>query len=166
MILSYKGATPRIDPGAIVLEPAVVVGDVEIGKDASIWFGAVVRGDSGPVRIGARSNVQDNCVIHVTTGGRTTIEEEVTVGHGAILHGCHLKRRCLIGMGATILDGAVVGENAMVGAGALVTGGMIIPDGHLAIGAPAKVRRPLTADEIRAQAESAAHYVEFSKGYL
>ena len=166
MIRSFQGKAPRIHPDALILAHTVIAGDVVIGAESSVWFHATIRGDVGAVRIGVRSNVQDNCVLHESTG-RTplVIGDEVTVGHGAILHGCQLKNRCLVGMGATVLDGAVVGENAMVGAGALVTAGTVIPDGHLAIGAPARVKRPLTDAEIQAQADSAAHYVEFSKGH-
>ncbi len=166
MIRTFKGATPRIHPDALILEHVVIAGDVEIGPESSVWYHAAIRGDVGPVRIGARSNIQDGCVLHESSG-RTplVIGNECTVGHGAILHGCRLKDRCLIGMGATVLDEAVVGENAMVGAGALVPEGMVIPDGHLAIGVPAKVRRPLTEDEIRGLKESADHYVEFAKEY-
>jgi carbonic anhydrase/acetyltransferase-like protein (isoleucine patch superfamily) len=165
MIRSVKGKAPRIDPDAVVMETAVLTGDVEVGADASIWCGAAVRGDLGSIRIGARSSIQDNCVVHCSAGGSVVVGDEVTVGHGAILHGCHLKRRCLVGMGAIVLDGAVVGENAMVGAGSLVTGGTIVPDGHLALGSPAKVKRPLTPEELKSLEDSAAHYVELSKEY-
>lgn len=166
MLKSFKGATPRVDPSALILEPCVVAGDVVIGPDSSVWFHAVIRGDVGAVRIGARSNVQDGCVLHESTG-RTplVIEDDVTIGHGAILHGCHLKSRCLIGMGATVLDQAVVGEDAMVGAGALVPEGMEIPAGHLAVGVPAKVRRPLSPEEIAGLKASAEHYVEYARIY-
>jgi carbonic anhydrase/acetyltransferase-like protein (isoleucine patch superfamily) len=166
MIKSFKGRAPRIHPDALILDHVVIAGDVQIGPESSVWFHATIRGDVGAVRIGARSNIQDGCVLHESTG-RTPliIEDEVTVGHNAVLHGCHLKRRCLVGMGATVLDEAVVGENAMVGAGALVPEGMIIPDGHLAVGVPAKVRRPLTDAEIAALKDSADHYVEFAKEY-
>ncbi|HOU52682.1 MAG TPA: gamma carbonic anhydrase family protein [Myxococcota bacterium] len=162
----FDRRAPRIHPEAILLEPCVVAGDVEIGPETSVWFGAVIRGDVGAVRIGARSNIQDNCVLHESTR-RTplVIEDEVTVGHGAILHGCHLKKRCLVGMGAVVLDEAVVGQEAMVGAGALVPEGMVIPDRHLAVGVPAKVRRPLTEAEVAALQESAEHYVEAAREY-
>ncbi len=162
----FGDRSPRIDPEAMILEPCVIAGDVEIGPGSSVWFGAVIRGDVGAVRIGARSNIQDNCVLHESTG-RTplVIEDEVTVGHGAILHGCHLKRRCLVGMGAVVLDEAVVGEEAMVGAGALVPEGMVIPDRHLAVGVPAKVRRPLTEAEVLSLGESAEHYVSAAREY-
>jgi len=166
MIRAFKGIAPRIHPDALILEHCVIAGDVVIGAESSVWFHATIRGDVGAVRIGARSNIQDGCVLHESTG-RTplVIEDDVTVGHGAILHGCHLKSRCLVGMGATVLDQAVVGENAMVGAGALIPEGMIVPDGHLAVGVPAKVRRPLTEAEIAALKESADHYVAYAKEY-
>ena len=167
MIKSFKGISPRINPQALILPNVVIAGDVEIGPETSVWFHATIRGDVGAVRIGARSNIQDNCVLHESTG-RTPliIGDEVTVGHGAVLHGCRLSNRCLIGMGATVLDGAVVGENCMIGAGALVPEGMIVPDGHLAVGVPAKVRRPLTEAEILTLKDSADHYVEYAKEYV
>jgi len=167
MIKPYKGAVPRIHREALILEPVVITGDVEIGPEASIWFGAVVRGDVGPVSIGARTNIQDLCMLHETLGRtQCIIEDEVTVGHRAVIHGALLKRRCLVGMGAVVMDEAVVGENAMVGAGAVVPEGMHIPDGHLAMGVPAKVVRPLVDVEIEALALSAEHYVQYAKEYL
>jgi gamma-carbonic anhydrase len=166
MVKSFRDQSPRIDPSARVLEPCVIAGDVVIGPDSSVWFHAVIRGDVGPIRIGARSNVQDCCVLHESTGRTPLIvEDDVTIGHGAILHGCHLKSRCLIGMGATVLDQAVVGQDAMVGAGALVPEGMVIPDGHLAVGVPAKVKRPLSEAEIATLKASAEHYVEYARVY-
>ncbi len=164
MIRDFNGIHPRIHPDAIILEPSTIIGDVEIGPESSVWFGAVIRGDVGAVRIGARSNVQDGCIIHETTNHSSClIGDDVTVGHGAIIHGAIIKDRCLIGMGAIVLDNAVVGEDAMVGAGALVPEGMQIPAGHLAVGIPAKVKRPLTPQEITALADSAIHYVAYSK---
>jgi carbonic anhydrase/acetyltransferase-like protein (isoleucine patch superfamily) len=166
MIRRFKQHTPRIDPNAVILEPCVITGDVEIGPEASVWFNAVIRGDVGAVRIGARSNIQDGCILHETTDRtQCIIAEDVTVGHGAILHGCRLERGCLIGMGAIVLDNAVVGEFAMVGAGALVPEGMEIPPRHLAVGVPAKVKRPLTEDEIKNLVYSAIHYVEYARAY-
>lgn len=166
MILEYDGAVPRIHEDAFILEPVTITGDVEIGSESSIWFGSVIRGDVGVVRIGSRTNIQDLCVLHETLG-RTSciIEDEVTVGHRAVIHGAVLKRRCLVGMGAVILDEAVVGENAMVGAGAVVAEGMVIPDGHLAVGVPARVIRPLIDVEIESLAISAEHYVEYARRY-
>lgn len=164
MIRPFDGIHPRVHPDAIVLEPSTIIGDVAIGPDSSVWFGAVIRGDVGAVRIGARSNIQDGCVLHETGGlSSCIIGNDVTVGHGAIIHGATLKDGCLVGMGATVLDNAIVGENALVGAGALVPEGMEIPAGHLAIGVPAKVKRPLTSEEIAGLADSAAHYVEYAR---
>jgi carbonic anhydrase/acetyltransferase-like protein (isoleucine patch superfamily) len=156
----YRGKSPRLHESAFVADGAVVVGDVEIGERSSIWFGAVVRGDVHRIRIGARTNVQDLSVIHVTSGTHPTeVGDDVTVGHQATLHGCTVKDRCLIGIGAIVMDGAVVGPDAMVAAGALVPPGMVVPPGTLAVGAPAKVKRPLTPAEtarLRAQAEGYA----------
>ena len=166
MLIEFAGITPRVSPDAILLEPVVLSGDVEVGPETSIWFGSVIRGDVGPVRIGARVNIQDGCVLHETAGRSACIvEDEVTVGHRAVVHGALLKRRCLIGMGAVILDGAVIGEEAMVGAGALVPEGMVVPDRHLAVGVPARVRRPLTPQEIAYLPASAAHYLEYALEY-
>lgn len=165
MIRSYKEKTPKIAPSAVVMETAVITGDVEVGEDSSIWCGAAIRGDLGPIRIGSRTSIQDNCVLHCPEGGGVVVGDDVTVGHGAILHGCQIKSRSLIGMGAIVLDNAVVGEDCIIGAGALVTSGMVIPDGHLALGSPAKVKRPLTDEEKNSLLDSAKHYVELSKGY-
>ena len=126
--LPYLGKAPRLAASAWLAEGTVVTGDVEIGEESSIWFGTVVRGDVNSVRIGARTNVQDQCTVHVTGGTHpTVIGDEVTVGHRAVLHGCTVLDRCLIGIGAIVLDGAVVGPDAMVGAGALVPPRMIVP---------------------------------------
>jgi carbonic anhydrase/acetyltransferase-like protein (isoleucine patch superfamily) len=163
---AFGGKTPRIDPSVFLASSCVVVGDVEVGPGSSIWFGAVVRGDVNFIRIGARTNIQDQAVVHVTGGTHpTVIGDDVTVGHQAVLHGCTVKDRCLIGIGAIVLDGAVVGEEAIVGAGALVPPGMVIPARSLVMGAPARVKRTLgdaDADGLRA---SAAHYVEYAARY-
>lgn len=165
-MVEFAGIHPRVDSQAILLEPVVITGDVEIGAKTSVWFGSVIRGDVGAVRIGRMVNIQDGCVVHESLG-RTpcVIEDEVTVGHRAVVHGARLGRRCLVGMGAVILDGAEVGEEAMVGAGALVPEGMVIPARHLAIGVPARVRRPLHPEEIAALAASAVHYHEYALQY-
>ena len=166
MIRKYGDVTPVLDPTVRMLEPCTVAGDVHVGADSSIWFGATVRGDIGPVRIGSRVNVQENSVIHESLGGPAcVIEDDVTVGHAAVIHGAHLKRGCLIGMGAVVLDGAVIGEGAMVGAGAMVPQGLTVPPGHLAIGVPAKVTRPLSDAEKSYVARSAPHYVAASRKY-
>jgi gamma-carbonic anhydrase len=169
VIQPYGGCAPRLHPTAFVAETGVVVGDVELGEGASVWFGTVVRGDVNHVRIGARTNLQDLTVVHVTGGKHpTTVGDDVTVGHRVVLHGCTIQDRCLIGIGAIVLDGAVVGPDAMVGAGALVPPGMVVPPGTLVLGSPAKVKRPLTPEELaffRASAERYAGYAaEYRRG--
>jgi len=166
MIIAYKGIRPRVSAGAVVLETAVVAGDVEIGPDVSIWFQAVVRGDVNYVKIGRLTNVQDGCLLHVTTNTHPlVIGARVTIGHGAILHGCTVGDGALIGMGSIILDGAKIGEEALIGAGALVTEGTEIPPRTLAVGSPAKVRRELTEKELERMRLSAVHYREIARGY-
>lgn len=148
-ILSHRGTTPKIDPSAWVAPSATVIGDVEIGPGSSLWFGTVVRGDVHHIRIGARSNLQDHCVVHVTTDTwPTLLGDDVVVGHRAVLHGCDIRDGALIGIGAIVLDGAVVGANAQVAAGALVPPGMEVPPGTLVVGVPARVRRELTPEEV------------------
>ena len=166
IILSYTGKTPRLAATAFVAEGVAVTGDVEIGEDASLWFGVVVRGDVNHVRIGSRTNVQDQSVVHVTGGTHpTVIGHDVTIGHRAVLHGCTIRDRCLVGVGAIVLDGAVVGPDAMIGAGALVPPGMVVPPGKLVLGAPAKVKRDLTPEEIAFLRTSAANYVRLAETY-
>ncbi len=165
-VIPYDGKAPRVAPSAFLAEGSVVAGDVEIGEHSSVWFGTVVRGDVNHVRIGARTNLQDQAVVHVT--GRThptVIGDDVTVGHRAVLHGCTVKDRCLVGIGAIVLDGAVVGPDAMVGAGALVPPGMVVPSGKLVLGAPAKVKRDLTPDEVAFLRTSAANYAGYAARY-
>ena len=147
-IKAYKGLSPKIDKNAIILEGSVISGDVTIGPYASVWYNATVRGDMGPVTIGARSNIQEGAIIHESIDRTPTmIEEDVTVGHGAIIHGAIIRRECLIGMGAIILDDAEIGPRCIIGAGALVPEHMKVPEGHLALGVPARVIRPLTDEE-------------------
>lgn len=165
-VAPFRGMAPRLHASVLVMDGGRVIGDVEIGEGSSIWPGAVVRGDVHHVRIGARTNLQDGVVVHVTTDRHPTlIGDDVTVGHMAVLHGCTVKERCLIGIGAIVLDGAVVGPDAMVGAGALVTPGTVVPPGTLVLGSPARVRRPLTEDEKAGLRDSAAHYVELAARY-
>lgn len=141
---------------------AVVVGDVTLGEKVSIWHGAVLRGDSGAISVGDRSNVQDNCVLHE----KVTVGKGVSVGHGAILHGCTVGDDCVIGMGAIILDGAVLAEHCLVGAGAVVTGKMNAPAGSLILGNPAKVVKELTAEQIAYIHQDAENYVNLAERYL
>ncbi len=167
MLLSFGGSTPRVPASAFVAPGAAVIGDVELGGDVSVWFGAVLRGDVNFIRVGARSNLQDGVVVHVNDGGEsTTVEEEVTVGHRAVLHGCRLGRRSLIGMASVVLDGVSVGEEAMVAAGAVVPPGLAVPPRVLVRGVPARVARPLTGREIAHLAVSAANYVALKQRYL
>ncbi|MEK6714378.1 MAG: gamma carbonic anhydrase family protein, partial [Nitrospirota bacterium] len=155
-ILSYKGIYPKLHQTVFIVESAIIIGDVEIGEYSSVWFNAVIRGDVNYIRIGYRTNIQDLCMLHVTKDTHPLIlGNEITVGHSVTLHGCTIKDRCLIGMGATILDGAVVGEDCIIGAGALVTEGSVIPPGTLAIGFPAKPKRDLT-DAERARIKQSA----------
>ncbi|MGH9947814.1 MAG: gamma carbonic anhydrase family protein, partial [Pyrinomonadaceae bacterium] len=144
-----------------------VIGDVEIGKDASVWFGSVVRGDVNHIRIGARTNIQDMTMIHVDSGMHPTIlEEEITVGHRVTLHGCYVERGCLIGIGAILLDGVRVGANSLVAAGSLLTPGTQIPPRSLVMGSPAKVKRELTDEELARLDRSWRNYVELKAVYL
>jgi len=145
MVETFLGKTPAIDDGAWVHESAVVMGDVHLAAGVTIWPTAVLRGDMGPIRIGEESNIQDGAVCHDTSGlSETLVGKRVTVGHRAVLHGCVVEDRCLIGMGAIVLDNAVVGEGSIIGAGAVVTAGRIIPPGSLVLGVPGKVIRPVT----------------------
>ncbi|MDQ3605791.1 MAG: gamma carbonic anhydrase family protein [Gemmatimonadota bacterium] len=168
VILPYAGIHPRIDPSAFLAPTAVVIGNVVVEPEASIWFGAVLRGDEPEheIRIGARTSVQDNCVIHVSARGPTHIGAEVTVGHGAILESCTIGDGALIGMNAVILQGAEVGERALIAAGAVVGDGARIPAGHLAAGVPARVKRELEGASLAWIDTSATHYVELSRSYL
>ncbi len=162
----WQGTAPRLAASVFAADGAVIVGDVEIGEDSSVWFGTVVRGDVNRVRIGARTNLQDHTVVHVTAGTHpTTIGDDVTVGHRAVLHGCTVHDRCLVGIGAIVLDGAVIGPDAMIGAGALVPPGMVVPSGKLVLGAPARVKRDLTPDELASLRASAARYVGYAARY-
>jgi carbonic anhydrase/acetyltransferase-like protein (isoleucine patch superfamily) len=166
-VRGFGGVRPRLGQGVFLAETAAVIGDVEIGDESSIWYGTVVRGDVMPVRIGARTSIQDGTVIHVTSGfSGTVIGGDCTIGHAAIIHACTVEDFCLIGMGAIVLDGARVGRGSLVGAGALVTPGTDIPPGSLVLGAPAKVKRPVSEKETAQIADGARHYVELTRRYL
>ena len=157
--------TPRLAEGAWVADSAQVIGNVELAEDASVWFGAILRGDTEPLRIGKSSNVQDGSVIHADIGYPVTLGENVTVGHQVVLHGCTVGDGSLIGIQAVVLNGAKIGKNCLVGAGALVTEGKEFPDGSMIIGAPAKVVRQLTPEQIEGLRRSAAHYVENARRF-
>lgn len=167
MIVPFEGKLPRFDESAFVEASAQLVGDVEIGRDASVWYGSVLRGDVNYIRIGARTNIQDLSVIHVNRGTSPTIvEEDVTVGHRAVLHGCHIMKRSLVGMGAVVMDDVRVGPESLVAAGALVSPGTVIPPRSLARGVPARVVRGLNEKELRDLLRSAESYVELKNIYL
>ena len=138
---------------------AVITGDVVLGENVNIWYGAVLRGDSGRITVGEGTNIQERCVLHE----ETTLGKNCTVGHGAIVHGCTIGDNTLVGMGAIVLDGAVIGKNCIIGAGALVTGKMDAPDGSVILGSPAKVVKPVTPEQAEGNERSAAHYVELAQ---
>ncbi len=166
MISTYKGISPKIAADVFIAPSADVIGDVEIGEWSSIWFQTVVRGDVHFIRIGARTNIQDLSMLHVTRKTHPLlIGSEVTVGHSVTLHGCTIEDRVLIGMGAVVLDGAVVHSGSMIGAGSIVTEGTKIPPGVLAFGSPARVKRDLTEKETAFLAASPRNYVELAKDY-
>jgi len=166
MIRAFEGILPKIADSAYIEETAVVIGDVIIGEEASIWFNAVVRGDVHHIRIGNRTNVQDLCVVHVTHDTHPTVlGDDVTVGHHVVLHGCTINDRVLIGMGAILMDGVVIEEDCIVGAGALVTEGTVVPPKSLVLGSPAKVKRPVTEQELQWIRESAANYIRYARRY-
>jgi carbonic anhydrase/acetyltransferase-like protein (isoleucine patch superfamily) len=166
MLFAYRDHTPRVDPTAYIQSTARVIGDVVIGPLSSLWFNVVVRGDVNAVRIGARTNVQDNSVIHVTRDHYPTrIGDDVTIGHRAVVHGCTLGDRCLIGIGAIVMDGAEIGDDCLIAAGSLVTPRTHIPARHLALGHPAKPVRQLRDDELDYLKRSAGNYVEYAIHY-
>jgi carbonic anhydrase/acetyltransferase-like protein (isoleucine patch superfamily) len=165
MIRAYKEMRPRLGARAWVDPSAQVIGDVELGEDAGVWMNTVVRGDVNRIRVGARTNLQDGCVVHVTAQYPTTLAEEVTVGHSVTLHGCTIERLCLIGIGAVVLNGAVVGEESIVAAGALVPEGTRVPPRSVVMGSPAKVRRPVTEEERDGLRRYAERYVGYKEDY-
>ncbi len=166
MLITYDAIAPVVAPNAYVHASAQVLGDVHLAAESSVWLNAVLRADGSPIRVGARTNVQDNTTLHIATGRyATTVGDDVTVGHHAVLHACAIGHRCLIGIGAIVLDGCVVGDDCIVGAGALLTPGAVVPAGHLALGSPAKVVRPLRDNERAHIIESAQLYVERAARY-
>ncbi len=167
MISAFRDQEPKIHETAFIADDAVVIGDVEIGEEASVWFGSIVRGDVNYIRIGDRTNIQDACVIHVSSKDHPTIlEHKITVGHRVTLHGCYVETGCLIGIGSIILDGAHIGRNSLVAAGSLITPGTVIPAETLVMGAPAKVKRSLTPDELIKLDRSWQNYVDLSRQYI
>lgn len=166
LVLPYDGFSPRFGANVFLAPNATLIGDVVLGDEASVWFGAVIRGDIGAIRVGARTNVQDLACLHLTDGISTTnIGADVTIGHGAILHGCTVEDGCLIGMGSIVLDNAVIGAGSVVAAGALVPPRMVVPPRSLVKGSPAKVVRAVTEAEGRLGVDGARHYVESARKY-
>ncbi|WP_135078392.1 gamma carbonic anhydrase family protein [Terasakiella sp. SH-1] len=167
LIRTYKGTEPKIADDVFVAENAVIIGDVEIGAQSSIWYGCVLRGDVEKIRIGERSNIQDGTIVHVTADKfGTYIGDDVLVGHNAVIHGCTLEDGAFVGMGAIVLDGAVVESGAMVAAGALVTPGKIVKSGELWGGNPAKKMRDLTDEQIIGLKHGTDHYVDVAAQYM
>lgn len=156
---------PTVHHSVFVAPGAVIRGNVTLEENANVWYNAVIRGDTASVVIGKNSNVQDNAVIHVDHEFPTVIEENVTIGHGAVLHGCTVEKESLIGMGAIVLNGAVIGAGSIVGAGALVTAGTVLPENSLAVGSPAKVIRTVTPEQREATVQNALQYVKEAEAY-
>ncbi len=174
MIMPYLGSEPKIEKDVFIAPSADIIGDVEIGENSSVWFGAVIRGDVNSIHVGKNTSIQDLSMVHVThykredksDGYATYIGDNVTIGHQVMLHGCVIGNACLIGMSSTILDGAIIGQESLVGAGSLVTQNKIFPPRSLIMGSPAKVIRELSDEEVESLYESARNYVEFKNSYL
>jgi gamma-carbonic anhydrase len=165
-IISYKGRSPKLHASVFVADGAKIIGDVEIEEYSSIWFNAVIRGDVNFIRIGSRTNVQDNSVFHVTTKtAPLLIGSNITIGHSTVLHGCTIDDGCLIGMGAIVMDRAHIHRNSMVAAGAIVLEGFDVPEGMLVAGIPAKVKRALREEEKQFIRQSAENYVSYAQAY-
>lgn len=165
-IFSLNGVTPRIAPDAFIAPTAAVIGDVEVGSETGIWFHCLVRGDLNFIRIGARTNIQDGTVIHIDSGGfSTTIGDDVTIGHNAVIHACVIKNRGFVGISATVLDGAVIEEGGMLAAGGLLTPGKVIGPNELWTGSPAKLRRVMDAEEQEKFARNARVYQELARSF-
>ncbi len=159
MILKFKEYTPEIHNTCYISENATIIGRVTLKKNVSIWYGTVIRGDENCITVGENTNIQDNCTVHIGYSLPTIIGENITIGHGATIHGCTIKNNVLVGMGAIILDGAVINENVIIGAGSLVPPGKVIPSNSLVMGSPAKVVRQLTEKDIVSIKESALDYI-------
>jgi carbonic anhydrase/acetyltransferase-like protein (isoleucine patch superfamily) len=164
-IVVFGSSTPKVDPTAWVASTATLIGAVTVGAHASVFYGAVLRGDTDAIVVGAGSNIQDNVTLHTDSGLQLVVGSRVSVGHGAVLHGCIVEDDCLIGMNATVLNGAVVGAGSLVAAGAVVLENTLIPSGSLVTGVPAKVVRRLTAEEKLSLIENARHYAELSEAH-
>ena len=168
MVRAHRGTTPTVAPSAYVDDSAQVIGDVHVGEASSIWMNAVVRGDVNVIRVGDRTNIQDTTVVHVMRDPShpTILGDDVTVGHGAIIHGCTIENACLIGMGAILLNGVHVGEGSIIAAGTLLPEGAVVPRRSLVMGSPGAVRRRITDDEHEFILQSARNYVSYRLDYM
>jgi len=167
MLRPHRGRVPRVHPTAYIDDSAQVIGDVEIGEESSVWMAAVIRGDVNRIRIGRRTNVQDGTVVHVMKDTHeTVIGNDVTIGHAAVVHGCTIEDRCLVGMGAILLNGARIGGGSIVAAGSLIVEGMIVPPRSLVMGSPARVKRSLSDAEVAEIQMYADRYVQYRLDYM
>uniref|UniRef100_E6PHW9 Transferase hexapeptide repeat n=1 Tax=mine drainage metagenome TaxID=410659 RepID=E6PHW9_9ZZZZ len=163
MLVTFRGKTPRVDPSAFVAPTAVLIGDVEVGPESSIWFGTVLRGDNGPIRVGARTSVQDNAVIHVTIA--TIIGDDVTIGHAAVMEDCTIESKALIGSNAVLLNGCTIGHGSLVAAGSVVGERVVVPPNVLVAGAPAKVKKAIEGEARRWIEIASDEYIQLTRAY-
>jgi carbonic anhydrase/acetyltransferase-like protein (isoleucine patch superfamily) len=166
MIVNFKGKSPKISETVFIADSADIIGDVEVGDFSSVWFNAVLRGDRNKIKIGNRTSIQDNVVIHVNHEHEVQVGDDVSVGHGAVLHGCRIGNNVLIGMNSTVLNGAEIGKNSIIGANALVAEGKKFPENSLIVGVPGKVKREIEEAEIEGITKNAKEYVELRKEYI
>lgn len=167
MLRTFQGITPTVPASCYVEDTGIVIGDVVMGQECSVWFHAVIRGDVHFIRIGHRTNVQDLSMLHVTHDTHPLIiGDDVTIGHSVVLHGCTIKDRVLVGMGSIVMDGAQIGEDSVIGAGSLITEGTVVPPKSLVLGSPARVTRPVTEKELAWISESARNYVRYARLYM
>jgi carbonic anhydrase/acetyltransferase-like protein (isoleucine patch superfamily) len=165
VLIAFRGIVPTCHESVFVAEGAMVIGDVEIGEESSVWFHTVIRGDIHRIRIGRRTNVQDHCTLHVTRKDPLSVGSHVTIGHGAVVHGCTVEDLCLIGIGAVVLDGAVIGRGSVIGAGAVVAPGTVVAPHSLVLGVPGKVAKDLGPASADGNRVTAANYVELARVY-
>lgn len=166
MIKTFQGKAPKIPKSCYISETSDIIGNVSLGENVNVWFGTVIRGDMNYITVGKRTNIQDNCSVHVTTEtAPTIIGENVTIGHNAIIHGCKIEDNCLIGMGSIIMDNAQIGEGSIIGAGTVITENTVITPRSLCLGIPGKIVRKTTDKEFTEILNRAEHYVQFSKKY-
>ncbi len=165
MLQKFRDKYPQTEKAAFVAENATLIGDIVLEEDATVWFGAVLRGDSGTIKIGKGANIQDNCTLHRDANSPLNVGENVTVGHNVILHGCTVEDNCLIGMGAVIMNDAVIGRNSIVGAGALITEGKVFPPNSLILGSPAKAKGQIDEKAMNMIRDAAEHYIHLGREY-